>query len=175
MTLFVQNDAGTIANANSSVSVQDFKDYWTARGVDYTSKTDAEIEAILIPAQSYMDTRYQYCGYKLNGREQTTEFPRSELYDYSGGYAEEVTGIPREIKDAQCEYGHIQAEQGTLQPNEAIDGGVKLSKKKVGPIEKTTEYFSEGQSGGILSYPQADNKIPEYFKCSGYGSMAVHV
>ena len=78
MTLNIQNDTGTQANANSYVSVQEFRDYWTARGVDYTAKTDPEIEAYLIPALSYLDSRYIYDRYKLNGREQTTEFPRAE-------------------------------------------------------------------------------------------------
>jgi len=174
MTLIIQDDTGLIAGANSYVSVQEFKDYWTARGVDYTAKTDAEIEAYLIPARSYLDTRYVYAGCKLNGRAQTTEFPRSGLYDCSSCYAELVEGIPYEIKDAQCEYANIQADQGTLQPSGNINGSVKRTKEVVGPIEEEVEYFSSGQNGGVVSYPQADNKIPEDFKANGYGGMVDH-
>lgn len=164
MTLNIQNDLGTTVGANSYVSVQEFKDYFTARGIDYTSKTDAEIEALLIQATSYIDTANSYCGDKLNGRDQTTAFPRSPLYD-DGGYS--VEGVPREIKDAQCEYANIYSEHGTLQPNQNINGSVKRTKEKVDVIEEEIEYTGSGQTGGKISYPVADNKIPKSFICAG--------
>ena len=173
MTLLVQNDTGTIDGANSYVSVQEFKDYWTARGVDYTAETDSKIESYLIPALFYLDSKDEYVGYKLNGREQTTEFPRANLYDCSGEYPVLVEGIPREVKNAQCEYSHIYSVQGTLQPNGSIEGDIKINRKKVGPIEKEIEYFSGSQSSVEISYPQADKQIPEEFIVNSSG-LAVH-
>lgn len=176
MSLFIQNDEGTEANANSYSTVIEFKDYWTARGVDYTTKTDPEIEAYLIPALSYLDGRFKYAGYKSNGRDQTTEFPREELYDCSGDSPVLVEGVPREAKEAQNEYAHVQAGQGTLQPNGSINGNVKKVKRKVGPLEREFEYAPPGEAGAVVAYPAADNKIPECFKVPSFADgMAVHV
>lgn len=176
MTLYVQNDTGTQDDANSYVTVAAFQEYWIARGVDYTTDDDATIEAYLIPATSYLDTRYKYNGYKSNGRSQTTEFPREELYDYSGEDAELVEGVPREIKDAQCEYAHIQAEQGFLQQNGDANGSVKVKKDVIGPIEEYREYSPAGQNGATINYPHADSKIPsDFIVAAGNDGMAVHV
>ena len=83
--------------------------------------------------------------------------------------------MPREIKEAQIEYAHIQADQGTLQPNGSVGGNVKRVKKKLDVLETEYEYSPPGQSGDIISYPQADNKIPDCFKASGgYEGLAVH-
>jgi len=174
MSLIAQDDTGTVENANSYNTVQEFRDYWKARGVDYTETSDCTIESYLIPARSYLDTRYVWAGYKTNGRDQTTAFPREELYDCSGASPELVDGIPREIKEAQNEYAHIQADQGALQPNGNIKGNVKSKKAKVGPLEEEFEYSPAGESGNVIAYPQADNKIPKCFTISSDG-MAVHV
>jgi hypothetical protein len=163
MSLLVQNDTGTVANANSYVTVQEFKDYWAARGVDYSALADSAIEALLIPACSYLDTRFKFAGYKLAGRDQTTQFPRSELYDCSGEYPVLVAGVPREVKEAQIEYSKIQNDQGSLQPNGSVKGNVAKVKKKVGPIESEYEYSPPGEAGSVIAYPQADNKIPDCF------------
>lgn len=170
MTLIIQDDLGEVADANSYISVQEFLDYWTARGVDYTSLSTAEVEALLIPALSYMDDLNDYRGYKLNGRDQTTEFPRDELYDCSGSSPVLVEGVPREIKQAQCEYAKIQSDNGTLQPNENVNGAVKRTKEKVDVLEEEIEYVGGGQNGGVISYPQADNKIPKSFICDSGSS-----
>lgn len=165
MALIVQNDTGTIDDANSYVDGVFYVDYWLTRGVTIPYSTAEEVASVdtsLIQATSYIDTSNIYCGEKLNGRDQTTAFPRSPLYD-NGGY--EVEGVPREIKEAQCEYAYIYAEQGTLQPNQNINGSVKRTKEKVDVIEEEIEYTSSGQTGGKISYPVADNKIPKSFIC----------
>jgi len=176
MALNVQNDTGTQADANSYVTVAEFQAYWTARGVDYTAKSDPEIEAYLIPALTYLDSRFVWAGYKTNGRDQTTEFPREELYDCSGETPVLVEGVPREAKEAQNEYAHIYATQGTLQPNGSIGGNIKKKKEVIGPIEEEVEYSPPGESGAVVAYPQADNKIPNCFiATSSFSGMAVHV
>jgi hypothetical protein len=175
MAFVVQNDTGTETGANSYNEVQEFIDYWADRDVDYSTTPVEEIEALLISSTSYTDNRYKYAGYKLNGRDQTTEFPRGELYDCSGETPVLVEGVPREIKEAVNEYAHIQKEQGSLQANGSIDGNIKRKKEKVGPIEEETEYQPPGQSGALVAYPQADNKIPDCFKSPlSVGGMAVH-
>jgi len=174
MALNVQNDTGTQADANSDDTVVAFRAYWTARGVDYTSTADEQIEAWLIAAREYLDNRFVWAGYKTNGRDQTTEFPREELYDCSGYTPVLVAGVPREAKEAQHEYAHIFADQGTLQLNGAIGGNIKRKKEKIDVIEEEVEYSPPGEAGATIAYPQADNKIPACFTVNTFG-MAVHV
>lgn len=174
MALIVQNDEGTEADANSYDTVVNFQAYWTARNVDYTGTATEILEAALIAAWTYLDSRFVWAGYKTNGRDQTTAFPRDELYDCSGEEFVLVTGIPREAKEAQFEYAHIFIVQGTLQENGLLKGNVKRFKRKVGPIEREYEYSPPGEAGAVVAYPQADNKIPKCFIIES-GNMAVHV
>ena len=165
MALIVQNDLGTVDNANSYVDGAYYVSYWADRGVAilYTEASDiASVDASLIQATSYIDTSNRYCGDKLNGRDQLTAFPTNPLYDM-GDYL--VEGVPREIKEAQCEYASIYTEQGTLQPNQNINGSVKRVKEVTDVIEEEVEYTGSGQTGGKIAYPQADNKIPKSFIC----------
>lgn len=173
MAFTVQNDTGTQAGANSYNTVQELKDYWTDRNVDYTTVSDAILESRLIAATSYVDRRYIYAGYKSNGRDQTTEFPREYLYDYSGECEVLVAGVPREAKEAVNEYAHILASQDSLQPNGSTDGTVKRKKEKVGVIEEETEYSPPTAAGNRISYPDADSKIPQDFIVNVAG-LAVH-
>ena len=167
MALIVQNDTGTAENANSYVDGAYYVSYMADRGItiEYTTPEEiASVDASLIQATSYIDTSNKYCGDKLNGRDQTTAFPREPICDMDGYLVE---GIPREIKEAQCEYANIYTEQGTLQPNQNINGSVKKTREKVDVIEEEIEYTGSGQTGGKISYPVADNKIPKSFICGG--------
>ena len=164
MALNIQNDLGTTEDANSYV---DGAYYVADRDItiEYTTAEEiAQVDGALIQATSYIDTANKYCGEKLNGRDQTTAFPRSPLTD-NDGY--DVEGVPREIKEAQCEYAYIYTEQGTLQPNQNVNGSVKRTKEKVDVIEEEVEYTGSGQTGSKISYPIADNKIPKAFICGG--------
>jgi hypothetical protein len=169
--MIIQEDDGEVVGANSYVSIDEYVNYFASRNIDLSSQTDGQLEADLIAATFYLDTLNNYCGYKLNGRNQTTEFPRAELYDCSGSSPELVEGVPREIKEAQCEYANIHSAQGTLQPNEALTGGIKKEKKGIGSLSKETEYCGCASSGGVISYPVADNKIPDDFKCNSNGEL----
>lgn len=175
MTLYVQNDTGTTEYANSYVTVEEFQEYWTARGVDYTTTADATIEAYLIKGRFYLDNRFDYNGWRLNGRDQYTEFPRDELYDTRGESDVLVEGVPREFKDAQCEYAHIEATDGPLQPNQSTAGNIKRYREKTDVLEEETEYSPPGQTGGVISYPSADNCIPDCFIAYGSsGGQLIH-
>lgn len=163
MALIIQNDLGDVTDANSYGTMVEYIAYWIARGVTITDNVASE--ANLISATFYLDTLKKYCGFKLNGRDQTTEFPRAELYDCSGESSVLVEGVPREAKEAQFEYAYINEVNGSLQPNESLGGGIKRTKEKIDVIEEEIEYFNEGLSGAVISYPQADKKIPQDFIC----------
>jgi len=163
MAFIIQDDTGTIADANSYVTVQEFKDYWTDRNTDYTGLADAIIQSALIQSTSYIDARYTYAGFKLEGYSQTTEFPRDDLFVCSTQSTFQVEGIPREIKQACNEYAQRIVAGGDLQADENPEGSIKRKKEKIGALEEEIEYSGQGSSGSFNNYPTADSKIPSDF------------
>ncbi len=167
MALVIQDDTGLVAGANSYATVAEFIAYWANRGEDYsTTPTTAEIEAYLVKGWQYTDTRFDYKGSKLNGRTQTTEFPRINLYDCEGSA---IDDIPYEIKNAQIEYAKRELDGVVLQGDSSQEGNLTKIKKKIGPLEKEFEYSPALSGGEVKNYPTADNKIPSYFICETGG------
>lgn len=155
----IQDDTGTVENANAYTDEAFVRAYWTDRGVDLSAKSDAEIEALIIQASNYIDIRYTYKGAPLAGRDQTTAFPREYLYDAQGYLVE---GVPREVKAACAEYANA-AISGSLTTNTVASASNLIEKRtKVGPIEKAEKY-SEGSSGGSSAnfavYQSADRLL----------------
>lgn len=163
MAFTLQDDTGLISDANSYVSVQEFKDYWADRNTDYSAVVDLVIESALIQATSYIDSRFVYVGYKLNGYSQTTEFPRGNLWVCDTTSTIEVEGVPREVKQACNEYAQRIVAGGDLQADENPEGSIKRKKEKIGALEEEVEYSGQGSSGSFISYPTADSKIPQEF------------
>lgn len=129
MAFIVQDDTGTVTDANAYVEVADFRSYWTDRGVDTASLDDDTVQGRIIEATQYIDFRYQYSGAPLDGRDQTTAFPRSSLYDK---YCNEVDGVPREVKQACYEYAYAA---GTASLNQTIDASEKSVIKEVDQVD----------------------------------------
>ena len=152
MALTVQDDNGSVAGANSYVTVAEFKAYHTDRGNAFTA-TDSAIEKALVGASDYLDTRFSYIGKRLRGREQTTEWPRYNAFDKDDVA---VSGIPVEVKEAVAEYA-LRALDAPLNADPVQDGIVKIT-KKLDPMESTIEYDTE-----LLlefpEYPAADLKL----------------
>lgn len=156
MTFLVQNDTGTVSGANSYNTVQEFRDYWTDRGVDYSSLTDTDVEYLLIKATDYVDTRFIYEGSRLEKRDQSTEFPRSCLYDSE---CNEVEGVPDEIKQAVNEYAAYQNTTDLFVNISSTSSGIRREKKKVGPIMKDVEYQGSSSSNTYSTITKPDNII----------------
>ena len=171
MAFTIQTDDGLTDGSNSYSTVQEFIDYWLDRGVDYSTAVASTIEASLVKGLEYVDTRNKYKGSKLNGRTQSTEFPRKDFYDED---YELIEGVPIEAKHAQMEYAQREQEGTTLQGDGSSQGAVKSERKKVDVIEKEVEYFTSGQDGDVIAYPTADNKIPDYFIANGGGFILNH-
>jgi len=160
MTLVIQDDTGLISDANSYATVVELEAYWLSRNSDISALTDAVKEAALIKAWEYTDYAFDFVGNRLNGRTQTTQFPREYLYDCEGNLVE---GIPYEIKNAQMEYAKRELDGTTLQEDGSATGAIKREKSKIDVIETEIEYSGSGQTGNKVSYPTADNKIPKAF------------
>lgn len=79
-----------------------FKAYWVARGnALVTAYEDDDILASLLVASEYLDAafRTQFMGWKVGGRPQVREWPRSAVIDIYG-YGVDSTIVPPEIEQA---------------------------------------------------------------------------
>lgn len=155
--MIVQDDSGTVANADSYTTVAAFRTYWLERGSDMTSTADALIEAALVKATDFLDQRFGYRGRKLFGREQTTQWPRVNCYDRDRLY---VNGVPNEVKHATCEYAK-RALVAPLAPDPTYDatGGKLIEKTEKVDVIETTVKFSEGVPISQPKYPSADGLL----------------
>lgn len=149
MTLIAQNDLGNVADANSYVSLDYYVNYFAALNVALDDNDDEVLEANLIRATRYMDSRFKFRGYKSLAREQTTQWPRVGVIDREG-YS--VAGVPFEIKNALCEYAYKDLlGQLTNEPVTDANGRpiVEVS-TSVGPLSETIKYAQA--SGDYPSY-----------------------
>lgn len=167
MALIVQSDAGTVSGANAYLSVSGFKAYHDARGQSYGESTDTQIEQAIIRATQFLDTRWTFNGYPVNGRDQSTAFPRSCLVD-AGGYL--ASGIPSEVFAATAEYALVSL-TSSLNPTPSLGGdGKEVAQKTetVGPITESTTYVNGGRRPRFARHPTADSIIlSSGFACTG--------
>ena len=154
----VQNDDGSVANANSYITEAEFDTYVDDRGLSH-SHIQTQIETACVMATDYIDYRFNYVG-KKRSQDQTTEWPR---YDATDRDERLVTGIPIAVKEACAElaWASASAATGELVTNpdrDSLGQVVESSRVKVDVIEAETEYMG----GGVFSmpkYPRADMKL----------------
>ena len=158
MAFSVQNDAGTVLNANAYITVAEFKSYHDDRGNSYGSPSpaDALIQKAIVKATDYVDARFSYIGdrsYNL-----PTEWPRLDAVDPTGYL---ITGIPPSVKEACAEYA-LRALTGSLLPDPQRDASGRIVDsytKTVGPISKSVTFSSSSGSFSMPIYPVADQKL----------------
>lgn len=153
MAFTVQTDDGLTANANAYITADEFKTYHQDRG-NVINGGVSDIQKAIVRATTYLDTRFTFKGRRLNTRDQTTAFPRTNCYDRDRNY---VNGVPREVKDACAEYA-LRALSVDLSPDpQNLSTGTAVSEKseKVGPIEESTKYVV-GAPFVMPKYPTAD-------------------
>lgn len=157
MALIVQDNTGSVPNANAYISVQEFKDYWTDRGGDFSAYPDQQIEAGIIRATDYLDQRFNFVGKKRLGRDQSTEWPRTSAWDRDRFY---ITDIPQEVKEATAEYA-LRSLAADLNPDpqrDATGAAIQSKSEQVGPISESVTYVS-GAVFSLPKYPAADQKL----------------
>lgn len=136
-TIIVE-DGSRVSGANSYVTVAELTTYADERGVTISA---AEEEDLLIEAMDYLES-LDYIGYRYT-EDQALEWPRADAVKYKI-YWYEVTEIPQDLKDAQCEIAlAIDAGNGPLDNLER-----KTTRKKVGDIE--VEYAAGSNSDVVV-------------------------
>lgn len=152
---FVQDDSGSIDNANAYITVAEFKSYHNARGNDFSGGGSA-IEKAIVEATDFLDRRWAFVGIRLTS-DQSTEWPRRDAIDDQEYHR---TGVPAEVKEACAEYA-IVALSGDLDPTPTRDDAgriVESKTEKVGPIMEAKKYVP-GAYYSSPEYPVADRKL----------------
>lgn len=158
MAFIVQTNPPT-DEANAYISVAFFRAYHADRGRDYSNVTtfpDSLVQSWIVLATQFLDVRFKFYGIRVSST-QTTEFPRSSLYNVRG---DQVQGIPLCVQQATAEYAHRARTSALLgDPEQDASGMVLKSKSEtVGPISERVEYASH-LGLQMPSYPLADRLI----------------
>lgn len=170
MAIIVE-DGNVIANANSYVTVAEWKAWAEPRGIEMPAD-DADIEPWLIKAFDYIELlRDRYKGETTTGG-QALAWPRRCLY-YEGVEVDE-NSIPARLKQAQIQLAVYASRGIELSPiNEGSKGGASfLIKQKLGPIERE---YSEAAFLAANQMPQFNpvDKLLAAFMRVGFGQLPV--
>lgn len=174
MAFTPQDDAGSITGANAYISAAEFKAYHDDRQGDYAGNEDTDIEAAIVRATSYVDTRFsdRFIGSQLS-LEQGTSWPRTSAYDRSG--FDLSYSIPQILKDAVAEYAFRALGATDLAPDPETDASGRLVTKELvrveGAITEEKQYAETSRPSTFQPYPIADAMIKRLLK--GGSSMAV--
>lgn len=142
MALVVETGTGA-ADAESYGSVADCAAYAAARGLTFAAIPAPDAEAALRRATAFIDgKRGRFPGYRLNGRDQALEWPRTGASDAAGN-AIASNSIPVEIVRATFEAAVRElAKPGSLSPD--LTPAIRMKRVKAGPVETETEYAGGG-------------------------------
>lgn len=141
--MFIVEDGTGLPNANSYVSVTDFREYWSDRGVIFSTQTDEQIQQHLIKATQYIDKNFRYIGVRPN---ETNALNWPRWYAYSEeGYV--YSGVPNDIVFATCEAGALSIDGISLFTS--TEKGVNEKTENVGPVQTTYKYTSQ-QTGRVV-------------------------
>jgi len=162
MALTVQDDTGTIDNANAYIDVAYMTSYFADKNIDISDFDTEAIEAAIIVGTSYMDNKFltEYVGFRSTLL-QGTEWPRYSAYDQNGFDISNI--LPVALKKAGAEYSYVElTEEGGLNP--AVDrntSGQRIKRKleDIDGIKEEVEYTDAGIIDTTKEYPTADSFI----------------
>lgn len=134
MTIVVEDGTG-LPNANSYVSEADADAYATDRGhTDWVDSAEDK-EAALIRATAAIDAIYGYkfSGWRVNGRDQALEWPRTGAYDREENVVVDDS-VPVEVEHATVEAAIRElASPGSMMPD--LERGGDIRRLKAGSVE----------------------------------------
>lgn len=160
MALIVEDGSG-VSGANSYNTIQQIKDYASARG-ELLPSTDAEIEALVIQATDYLEQfRLQYQGDIVDPL-QALAFPRNGVV--IDGYEYPATTLPTYLVRAHAQ-ATIEAYTSELIPNPSQS----VKKEKVDVIE--VEY--QDSSTSAVGFPKVETLLKPLFSSSNPFSIGV--
>jgi hypothetical protein len=142
MALIVEDGTGQ-TEAESYITVAQFKTYADGRGYDYSTVADSFIEQKLRLASGYIDSQFRFKGNRKTPT-QALEFPRLNLIDWSGY---DIQGLPKRLKDACAELA-FKALTADLYVDQ--NRGGKVKSESVGPLSVT--YADDAPTGTVWQF-----------------------
>lgn len=131
MAFTVETGTGS-PSSNSYASVADAQTHFTDRGLTaLAAKTTAELQAALIAATDYIDSKFSFSGSRVSAT-QALSWPRSGSSDGEEGIDIADNTIPAAIRRATIVLAGKYLEGTTLL--EDLDRGGGVSSVKVGPV-----------------------------------------
>lgn len=179
-TLIIE-DGSNVANANSYVTLVEFRAYALARGVTL-SLVDATDDAIMYKAMDYMESRLKEAQGMRAFVDQVLEWPRAErdYYDDELGYIASTTlGIMINCMRVDIDFIPTQLKTLQMQIGLAIQAGVDFAnygqeqkfviEEKVGPLG--TKYSDAFGSSGNVSISSIDKLFDIVLYSCGNGAF----
>lgn len=159
----IVEDGSGVTDANSYVTVAEYRAYATPRGVSLPV-SDTEVETQLILATDYLEAQCWKGIAAYDG--QGLALPRDEVY--IGGSLIASDMIPNKIKFAQMQLA-IQVNNGVDLMPTVVGGSASVVREKVGPLE--TEYASS-LTVGTQPYFRSINALLNPYLCGlGFGQF----
>lgn len=158
MPLILEDGTGK-SDAQSYVSLAEFKAYVEARGFAFTAT-----EAMLVKAMDYLET-LKFVGIKAFDS-QALAFPRKILTSDVAPYY-----IPAKLKAAECQLAIAVAQGVDLMPTRGATSFVK--REKVGPIE--TEYSETVGTFQTPEFPIVDSLLADLIDTSATGGFFLNL
>lgn len=163
MALIVE-DGTIVADANSYIDVDYFRDYFNLRNETFDN-SDTELESFIVRATQYIDNNFKYKGI-VEDVEQDLTFPRINLYTRDGILVE---GIPKKVKKAVCEATKLLVNGTDLFTS--YESGAESKSVTVGPIKESYSY-SNGTSSRTV-YSIVKDYLYDYVKYTHYEARVV--
>jgi len=148
MTLVLEDGSG-VAGADTYATLDEFKAYWDLHGETTAVKEadDCKMEIALRIATQYLELSCGpvFIGFKRT-KAQGLHFPVNSGVR-NDGFTLDTTEIPQEVKDAEFELAERSLAGTNLFDPDQVGGvgSIQSTTKKVGPIEKKTEFTEAGQ------------------------------
>lgn len=168
MALTVEDGTGTVAAANSLVSIADAKAFATARNKPFVS-ADPAIEAFLLNAMDWLETKASKMkGLPLLTTQPLQTWPRVEVFINDPAVAIPATPLPKGLVNAQIQLAMEQDAGNDLMPT--VKAGGFVTREVVGPVE--TDYSENIGTDGQPTFPKVEAMIAPYLN-QDYGPLTV--
>jgi hypothetical protein len=162
MAIVVEDGTG-LATADSYLSVTDANSYFTNLNNTTWVGSDAEKEAALRKATSYLDATYVWIGYILKTT-QSLNWPRTSATDSQGRDLD--NSVPQKVKDACAELALASLTDDLVKIKENSD---YVKKQKVGELE--IEYSSGAPVDREYSY--VDRLLSDLYSSKSGGTSTI--
>ena len=160
MIEFVVEDGTSKTDSTSYASTDQFLQYWTNRGQDYSTCSTDMIKAWLNLSTEYIDNNYNFQGTRSDN-DQALEWPRNGMTRKDGDSISSDE-IPSELINATC-YLALQAKSNDLEQTEN-----NISSITYGKVSKTFKNSTTGKKF------KTANKYLRDFVFAGLGLVRVN-